>query len=138
MGAMSEKSVYERLSAHFEETFKDPRGMKYISGEQVVSRLNEVLGFDNWAFEVREHGYDQEADEVWVLGRLMVMGAPVEVVREQFGSQKHNRRRVNVNEKTGERTGGEILDYDRRTEEVREPDRRGPVPVREGRRHPGP
>src|ERR1051325_7009380 len=65
--------VYQRLAAPFESTFRDLRGgveLEYITGEQCVSRLNQVLGPVGWSFAVREHGLNAEADEIWVLGEL--------------------------------------------------------------------
>src|SRR3954466_13392756 len=67
--------VYQRLAAPFETTFRDQRGgidLEYITGEQCVSRLNQVLGPLAWSFVVREHGLNAEADEMWVLGELTV------------------------------------------------------------------
>src|SRR5437868_219224 len=74
-GAPVVQRVCEQLAAPFESTFRDNRGgveLEYITGEQCVSRLNQVLGPAGWSFTVREHGVNAEADEVWVLGELMV------------------------------------------------------------------
>lgn len=76
----------EKLAAPFDKTF-EKNGQTYITGEQVTTRLNEVLGWDGWSFQIKMHGYDQESDEIWVLGELTALG----VTKEQFGSQKHNR-----------------------------------------------
>ena len=89
-------SFYERLAAPFETTFKDNRGgveLEYITGEQAISRLNEVLGVAGWSFKVLEHGYNQEADEVWVLAELKASFEGTLVERQQFGSQKIRRSR---------------------------------------------
>jgi hypothetical protein len=104
--ARSIAALYERLADPFENTFKDQRGgvdLEYITGEQCVSRLNEVLGFCNWQFRILDHGINPEADEVWVRGELRVSVAPlatgaftyVECTRQQFGSQKIQRGRNN-------------------------------------------
>lgn len=88
--------VYDRLAAPFDSTFKDVRGgveLEYITGEQAISRLNEVLGVAGWAFRVMEHGYNQEADEIWVLTELNANFGGTQVVRQQFGSQKVKRSR---------------------------------------------
>lgn len=88
--------VYKSLAAPFETTFRDVRGgveLEFITGEQVVSRLNEVLGVAGWSFRVLEHGFNQEADEVWVLGELSANFGGTLVVRQQFGSQKLKRSR---------------------------------------------
>ena len=95
------ETTYQRLAAHFDKHHKDPRGLDYLTGEQVVSRLNEVLGPGNWNFVVKEHGYDEESDEMWALGRLEAAIDGSMIWREQFGSQKHNRRR----------NDGKIIDY---------------------------
>lgn len=95
---MSESiTVYGALAAPFDHVFRDNRGgfeFDYATGEQVVSRLNEVLGFDGWSFQVAEHGINAEADEAWVRGCLTVYAQNGRViVREQFGSQKLKRSR---------------------------------------------
>ncbi len=89
--------VYRKLAEPFEVTFRDTRGgveLEYITGEQCVSRLNEVLGVAGWSFTVKEHGLDQEADEVWVLGELTANFGGTLVVRQQFGSQKVKRSKA--------------------------------------------
>src|SRR5712691_10396905 len=88
--------VYGRLAAPFEVTFTDVRGgveMKYVSGEQVVTRLNEVLGVGGWSFRVLGHDIHAEADEVWALGELVAEIGERTVTRQQFGSQKVRRSR---------------------------------------------
>lgn len=94
---MSEQGLYERLSAPFEVTFTDVRGgveLTYVTGEQVASRLNEVLGVACWSFRVLEHGVHVEADEAWALGELTAQIDGRTVVRQQFGSQKIKRSRA--------------------------------------------
>ena len=88
--------IYERLAAPFDSTFRDVRGgveLEYITGEQCVSRLNEVLGVAGWSFKVLEHGIHAEADEVWVLGEITANFGGTLVTRQQFGSQKVKRSR---------------------------------------------
>ncbi|MFN0071382.1 MAG: Rad52/Rad22 family DNA repair protein [Chloroflexota bacterium] len=88
--------IYARLAEPFEQTFRDTRGgveLEYITGEQCISRLNHVLGVNGWSFVVLNHGINQEADEVWVLGALTTTIEGVESVRQQFGSQKVKRSR---------------------------------------------
>jgi len=58
--------------------------LTYITGEQAITRLNTVLGFNEWTFEIREHGIDSGI--AWVLGRFEIPSQGV--VREQFGAQK--------------------------------------------------
>jgi hypothetical protein len=104
--------VYARLTTPFDVTFRDIRGgvdLEYITGEQAISRLNEVLGVAGWNFRVLEHGIHPEADEVWVLGEITATfpatngpatdgaadgaAGPITVTRQQFGSQKIKRSR---------------------------------------------
>jgi hypothetical protein len=85
-----------RLSAPFDVTFTDVRGgvaLTYVSGEQVVRRLNEVLGVGGWSFRVLRHDINPEADEAWALGELVAEIGDRTVVRQQFGSQKLRRSR---------------------------------------------
>jgi hypothetical protein len=93
---MFDNAIYRRLSAPFELTFTDVRGgvpLQYVSGEQVVTRLNEVLGVDGWSFRVLRHDINAEADEAWALGELVAEIGERTVVRQQFGSQKVRRSR---------------------------------------------
>ena len=88
--------TYTRLAAPFDVTFRDVRGgveVTFISGEQVVSRLNEVLGVSGWSFRVLRHDINPEADEAWALGELVAEIGDRTVVRQQFGSQKLRRSR---------------------------------------------
>ena len=88
--------MYRQLAAPFEITFTDVRGgveVTFISGEQVVSRLNEVLGVAGWSFRVVRHDINPEADEAWALGELVAEIGERSVVRQQFGSQKVRRSR---------------------------------------------
>ena len=88
--------TYARLAAPFEVTFTDIRGgveLTYVSGEQVVRRLNEVLGVGGWSFRVLSHEINAEADEAWALGELVAEIGDKTVVRQQFGSQKLKRSR---------------------------------------------
>jgi hypothetical protein len=90
--------IYAKLAAPFDNTFKDRRGgieLEYITGEQVISRLNETLGVAGWNFVVKTHDYNQEADEYTVLGELSANFGGTTVVRQQFGSQKVKRSRSN-------------------------------------------
>ncbi|MBI2756617.1 MAG: hypothetical protein HYX52_07900 [Chloroflexi bacterium] len=90
-------SLYQRLAAPFDSTFRDVRGgveLEYITGEQCVSRLNETLGVENWSFRISEHGINVEADEAWVLGEMTAQVTDRCIVRQQFGSQKLKRSRA--------------------------------------------
>jgi len=88
---MSEQTAQQRLAAPFDVVHKK-NGMEYLTGEQVTSRLNDVLGWDGWSFRVLEHGYNEAADEIWALCELTVWQPNTPIVRQQFGSQKPNRR----------------------------------------------
>src|ERR1700716_4258153 len=91
-----ELNTYGRLSERFETTFTDVRGgveVTFISGEQVVRRLNEVLGVSGWSFRILRHDINPEADEAWALGELVAEIGERTVVRQQFGSQKIRRSR---------------------------------------------
>jgi hypothetical protein len=88
--------VYARLSEPFDVTFTDVRGgveLTYVSGEQVVRRLNEVLGVGGWSFRVLRHDINIEADEAWALGEIVADVDGKTVTRQQFGSQKIKRSR---------------------------------------------
>jgi hypothetical protein len=88
--------VYERLAEPFDTTFTDVRGgveITFISGEQVVSRLNEVLGVAGWSFRILHQEIHAEADEVWALGEMVAEIDGKTVTRQQFGSQKIKRSR---------------------------------------------
>lgn len=86
--------IYEKLAAKFDKHHtRQPGNLTYINGEQAVSRLNEVLGMAGWTFRINEHGYNQEADEIWVLGELVANCGGTMVTRQQFGSQKVNRKK---------------------------------------------
>lgn len=90
---MSE-NIYAQLCARFKETQKLRKGntdLDYLTTEQVVTRLNDVLGHDGWSFEIREHGAD--AKGIWVLGRLTCFRGtigPPPIIREQFGECQTN------------------------------------------------
>src|SRR6187549_1574512 len=90
------EETYAALSAPFDLVFHDVRGgvsLSYITGEQVVSRLNDALGVVGWSFVVSDNGINAEADECWVLGTLAATIDGVTVTRQQFGSQKIKRSR---------------------------------------------
>jgi len=88
-------SVYSALTQPFESTFTDPRGFTYVTGEQVISRLNETLGVFGWSYEVVTFAYNDENDEIVAQGRMRVRDPQTGewIMREQFGSQKVNRRK---------------------------------------------
>ena len=93
---MFDSSTYAGLAEPFDVTFRDVRGgveVTFISGEQVVSRLNEVLGVSGWSFRVLHQEIHPEADEVWALGEMVADIDGKTVTRQQFGSQKIKRSR---------------------------------------------
>jgi hypothetical protein len=85
--ALPALTPYQQLARPFEVTHQDQRGMAYLKGGQVVTRLNQVLGFEGWDFQVLENGYIPESHEVWVHGRLTVrLPGGQTLIREQIGS----------------------------------------------------
>ena len=91
-----ETHTYDRLSAPFDLTYTDTRGgveLTYVTGEQVCSRLNQVLGVGGWSFRILGHDVNVEADEAWALGEIVAEVDGKTVTRQQFGSQKIKRSR---------------------------------------------
>lgn len=89
-------STYQQLAQRFAaEDHKTRRlggtEITYVTGEMVTSRLNEVLGFDGWSFEVKD--VKVLDNEVWALGRMTVYSGERTIVREQAGGQIINRNR---------------------------------------------
>ncbi len=81
-----EPEVYERLTEEFSTTYTIHKGntdLSYLTLEQVVTRLNTVLGVDGWDFSIHDHGQDES--HCWVQGHMMVHFGIRTVVREQFG-----------------------------------------------------
>lgn len=94
--ASPDAPLYAALTAPFPSLQHRAIGgddVPYLTGEQVVTRLNEVFGPQGWSFVVIEHGLSAEADEFWCLGRLTVRWQGREVIRDQFGSNKVKRQR---------------------------------------------
>src|SRR3981189_2089343 len=92
----AQPATYAGLAERFETTFSDVRGgveVTFISGEQVVRRLNEVLGVAGWSFRIVRHDINPEADAAWALGEPVAEIGERTVVRQQFGSQKIRRSR---------------------------------------------
>jgi hypothetical protein len=75
------------LTAPFKNETKDPRGFTYIPVEDVIERLNLVLGEGGWSFECELVHVDEH--RVAVKGRLSALG----VVKEQFGGQNLNKNK---------------------------------------------
>jgi hypothetical protein len=97
---VTDEQIYTSLAREFEHTFSDTRGgvnLTYITGEQATTRLNEVLGYDGWSFEIISS--EVVEDEVLVLGELTVWSRgesdsnALSVSRQQYGSQKIKRKR---------------------------------------------
>lgn len=100
-GQPSANDIYGRLAAPFEETFSRNVGgtqLTYITVEQVISRLNEVLGVAGWSWTVDDSGINKDEDEVYVQGTL-VANFPMEgggyrsVHKTGFGGAKIKRNR---------------------------------------------
>ncbi len=81
------QDLYAALCEKFDQTYEQTRGGKvfqYITIEQAITRLNEVLGIGNWEFIVLEHGTDEKG--MWALGRLIFdTGQGLCIRRDQFG-----------------------------------------------------
>ncbi len=78
--------IYEQLTAKFDETYPLKKGdtvLDYLTLEQIVTRLNTVLGVDGWDFIIRGAGQDEH--HCWVQGQLRAYFATRDVTREQFG-----------------------------------------------------
>jgi hypothetical protein len=92
---------YEALCAPFDNVQKLKKGgveLDYVAAEDIVTRLNTVLGIAGWSFRIIDHGYNTEADSFWALGELTVnridpQGNLVPVLtRMQFGGEAMKRR----------------------------------------------
>jgi hypothetical protein len=60
-----------RLTASPGPMLKHPQGgANYHAGDQIITHLNHALGPSGWDWEPIEHGWERDADEVWVLGKL--------------------------------------------------------------------
>lgn len=84
--------IYERLCKTMPTQQK--QGMDYITGEQCIRRLNEVLGVNAWDFEVKRIWFDREADCVLCIGKLTINWPDgLATIHEDIGSQIPNRKR---------------------------------------------
>jgi hypothetical protein len=68
----------------------------FLSGEQITSRLNDVLGVGLWQFHIVQFSVDQVADEVIALGELRAFIEGQWITRQQFGGQKIKRKKDGV------------------------------------------
>lgn len=95
-----EQQIQDQLAREFDSHESRVVGnttLTYLTGEQVTSRLNEALGIFGWQYRIVEHGYNQEADEIWALGELTCwnpLDRGITVTRQQFGSNKLKRSRT--------------------------------------------
>jgi Rad52/22 family double-strand break repair protein len=89
---MSDDDLYKKLTAPF-EGYYTAEGVfgPFLSGEQVASRLNHVLGVGQWSFNVIQYALVPEADEIVALGELRAIIDGEWVSRQQFGGQKIKR-----------------------------------------------
>jgi hypothetical protein len=92
-----EQTTYQRLAARFEPGEHKTKtiggnGLTYVDGETVISRMNAVLGYDGWSFEVGQVNVLER--EVWATGKLTVYSGERTIVREQAGGQIINRTRA--------------------------------------------
>lgn len=93
---MTASGIYEQLAARFAaEDHKTRRlgstEITYVTGEMVIARLNEALGYDGWSFEVKSVTVLE--NEVWAHGRMVIYSGDRTIVREQTGGQIINRNR---------------------------------------------
>lgn len=89
-----ERPLYADLTAPFEGYYTaDGVFGPFLSGEQVASRLNFVLGVGQWQFNVLHFAVDREADEVVALGELKAYVNGQWISRQQFGGQKIKRKK---------------------------------------------
>jgi hypothetical protein len=70
------------------------RTFDFVPHSFVTARLNEALGVGGWSFEARETQWVKELDTVLVLGRLTAHINGERVVKEQWGGQIINRKKV--------------------------------------------
>ena len=47
-------------------------GAHYHEGADIIAHLNRCLGPAGWSWTTGEHGYDEMADQVWVVGTLTI------------------------------------------------------------------
>ncbi len=80
------KDMYDQLTEEFTTTYTLRKGntdLSYLTLEQVVTRLNTVLGVDGWSFTIHQHGQDET--HCWAHGALSVDFGEKHVIREQMG-----------------------------------------------------
>ena len=90
--------------AHTSEIQKGSQKLTYIPAAEVIERLNAVLGYGHWSYEVVEafHIPADDPQYVVVRGRLRVL----EQVYEQYGGTTPNR----YGERAAEHLRGRIID----------------------------
>lgn len=91
---MSEE-ILKRLSEPFPkevESILKKGGMEltYIPIHEVIARLSNVLGVENWNYTIKSHGRDIKTDD-WVIVhvQLSVIIEGSVVIREAFGGARH-------------------------------------------------
>jgi hypothetical protein len=91
---MSEE-ILKKLSEPFPkevESILRKGGMEltYIPIHEVIARLSNVLGVENWNYTIKSHGRDTKTDD-WVIVhvQLSVIIEGSVVVREAFGGARH-------------------------------------------------
>lgn len=81
-------TTYQRLAARFDNHSTRMQGgtdLIYLTGEQVITRMNDVLGPTGWSFRVVREGSTET--EAWVLGELVATIDGTAVMRQQYGNQ---------------------------------------------------
>lgn len=79
---------YQRLCERFEDHHTRRQGgqeLLYVTGEQVISRLNDVLGVGRWSWKVIREG--TTASEAFVLGELTAQVDDQLIIRQHYGNQ---------------------------------------------------
>lgn len=94
--------LYKRLAALMPLKKRDAPGgrgqLSYVDVEQVISRLNSVLGVDGWGFAITERWHEQDSDCCCVRGLLTVHWPNGrDTIHEDVGGQVVNRRKADPN-----------------------------------------
>jgi Rad52/22 family double-strand break repair protein len=70
-GANMSTTIEQRLTESPGPMSRHPHtGANYHEADQIITHLNYALGPFGWDWTTGEHGYDEQADEVYVIGTL--------------------------------------------------------------------
>lgn len=84
--------AYEALKAPFDQTYTRNVGgveLTYLTGEQVISRLNDVLGVDGWSYVTGEPVIVE--NQLYIKGSLTLVGG---ITKEAWGGAQVKRTRA--------------------------------------------